>query len=188
MLAGFVGRLTKNDARPDGPRIDAENTMKAFVDRGVRSCVVPLPPSVHGCGVYGFVSLVIAIARATGTSGYLGAGDNRWPSAHVRDGARIYRLALESAPAGARMHAVAEEGIPLREIAQTIGHHLDVPVSSIATANAERHFGELSAFVGLDNPTSSQITRDALAWSPTHPDLLSDLEQDRDLATSVESS
>jgi nucleoside-diphosphate-sugar epimerase len=128
---------------------------------------------------------LIAIARATGIAGYLGDGTNRWPSADTRDVGRLYRLALESAPAGSRLHAVAEEGIALRDIATVIGRRLGVPTATVAAENAEQHFGHLSIFVGLDNPTSSQITRDTLGWTPTRPGLISDLDDDRNLAVEV---
>lgn len=185
VLAGFQGRLTEHDARPGGPRIDAENTVVALAERGVRSSVVRLPPTVHSLGRYGFVSGLIEIARATGFAGYLGDGNNRWPSADTRDVGRLYRLALESAPAGSRLHAVVEEGIALRDIAAVIGRRLGVPVAPVAAEDAERHFGPLSIFVGLDNPTSSRITRDTLGWTPTRPGLISDLDEEHNFAAEV---
>lgn len=185
VLAGFEGQLGELDTLPGGPRIDAENTVIALAERGVRSCVVRLPPTVHSNSRYGFASGLIQIAREAGTSGYLGAGHNRWPSTDTRDVALVYRLALESAPAGTRMHAIAEEGITLRQIAETIGRRLEVPVVSIATEDVEQHFGYLSAFVGIDNPTSSEITRSTLGWTPTRPGLIADLETDRDLTAEV---
>ncbi len=178
ILAGFQGQLTEHDVRPGGPRIDAENTMVALAEQRVRSSVVRLPPTVHSLGRFGFISGLIAIARATGVAGYLGDGNNRWPSADTRDVGRLYRLALESAPAGSRLHAVAEEGIALRDIATVIGRHLAVPIAPVAGEDAEQHFGHLSIFVGLDNPTSSQITRDTLGWTPTRPGLISDLDEE----------
>jgi len=182
ILAGFHGQLTERDVRPGGPRIDAENTVVALAEQGVRSSVVRLPPTVHSLGRFGFVSGLIAIARATGVAGYLGDGTNRWPSADTRDVGHLYRLALESAPAGSRLHAVTEEGIALRDIAAVIGRRLGVPVAAIAAEDAERHFGFLSGFVGLDNPASSQITRDTLGWTPTRPGLISDLDEEHDVA------
>lgn len=176
VLVGFKGLLTEEDILPGGPRVDAENAVIGFAEHGVRSCVVRLPPAVHNNGRYGFVSGLLEIARAAGTSGYVGDGSNRWPSSDTRDVARVYRLALESASAGTRMHAVAEEGIAFREIAGMIGRRLDVPVAPVAPKDAEQHFSYLSAFVGLDNPTSSQITRDTLGWTPSRPGLMSDLE------------
>ena len=185
VLAGFEGHLTERDTRPGGPRIDAENTVIALAEQGVRSSVVRLPPTVHSPGNYGFVSGLIAIAEATGVAGYLGEGDNRWPSADARDVGRLYRLALEFAPAGSRLHAVAEEGVALRDIAIVIGRRLGVPVAPVAAEDAGQHFGHLSMFVGLDNPTSSQITRDTLGWTPTRPGLISDLDQERNFAVEV---
>ena len=175
ILAGFHGTLTEHDGQPGGPRIDAENAVLALAGQGVRSSLVRLPPSVHSNGRYGFVTSLIEIARTSGIAGYLGDGGNRWPAADTRDVARLYRLALESAPAGARLHAVAEEGIALRDIAEAIGRRLGVPVASIPAED----FGFLGGFAGLDNPASSTITRDLLGWAPTHPGLLADLTEDR---------
>ena len=185
VLAGHQGRLTEHDARLDGPRIDAENAVIALAEKQVRSSVVRLPPTVHSLSSFGFVSGLIATARATGMAGYLGDGRNQWPSADTRDVARLYRLALEFAPARSRLHAVAEEGILLQDIATVIGRRLGVPVAPVADEDAVRHFGPLSMFVALDNPTSSQITRDALDWSPTLPGLLADLDQEHHFAAQV---
>jgi len=187
-LAGFHGQLTEHDVRPGGPRIDAENTVIALAEQGVRSSIVRLPPTVHSLGRYGFVSGLIEIARAAGVAGYLGEGNNRWPSVDTRDVGRLYRLAIESAPAGSRLHAVAEEGIALRDIATVIGRRLGVPIAPIAAKDAEQHFGYLSMFVGLDNPTSSQITRDTLGWTPTRPGLISDLDDEHNVAVEVTTS
>jgi nucleoside-diphosphate-sugar epimerase len=176
ILAGFRGQLTEHDMRPGGPRIDAENTVIALADHGVRSSVVRLP-TVHSPGNFGFISGLIGIARATGVAGYLGDGRNRWAAADKRDVGRLYRLALELAPAGSRLHAVAEEGIALGDIAAVIGRRLGVPVAAVAAETAQQHFGHLSMFVGLDNPTSSRITRDMLGWTPIQPGLMSALDQ-----------
>ncbi|HEX3782229.1 MAG TPA: SDR family oxidoreductase [Pseudonocardiaceae bacterium] len=182
ILAGFPGRATEHDTWPGGPRIDAENTVIALAEQGVRSSVVRLPPTVHSLGRFSFASGLIALARASGVAGYLGDGNNRWPSADTRDVGRLYRLALESAPAGSRLHAVAEDGVALREVAMAIGRRLGVPVASIAAEDAERHFGYLSGVIGLDNPSSSRLTRDLLGWTPTRPGLISDLDEEHDLA------
>ncbi len=176
VLAGFTGRLTEHDGLPGGPRIDAENAVIALAEHGVRSSVVRLPPTVHSPGRYGFISALIAIARASGVAGYLGDGTNRWPAAHTWDVGRLYRLALESAPAGSRLHAVAEDGIALRDTAEVIGRRLGVPVAPIAAENAERHFGFLSPFIGLDNPTSSKVTSDLLGWTPVEQGLIADFD------------
>lgn len=188
ILAGFWGQLTELDTMPGGPRIDAENTVIALARQGVRSSVVRLPPTVHSRGRFGFISGLIGIARATGIAGYVGDGQNRWPSVDTRDVARLYRLALESAPARSRLHAVAEEGIALRDIASVIGRRLGIPVAPVAAENAEQHFGSLNMFVDLDNPTSSQITRDTLGWAPARPGLISDLDQEHTFAFGANST
>lgn len=175
VLAGFRGRLTEQDALPGGPRIDAENTVVAFAEQGVRSSVVRLPPTVHSLGRFSLVEGLFEIARASGVAGYAGDGANGWPSADTRDVGRLYRLALEGAPAGSRLHAVAEEGVSLRETAVAIGRRLGVPVASIAEADVAGHFGFLAGFVGLDNPVSSRRTRETFGWTPTRPGLLADL-------------
>lgn len=181
MLArgGIVGRpSTEQDVLPGGPRVDAENAVIALAERGVRSSWVRLPPAVHSslAGSAGFATALIAIARGTGVSAYLGDGANHWPSVHTLDAARLYRLALESAPAGSRLHGVADEGVPVRDIAEVIGRRLNLPVKSIDPQDAA-HFGFLSASVGLDNPTSSTLTRQLLDWQPDHEGLLDDLQQ-----------
>lgn len=177
-LGGVDGELTENTTLPGGPRIDTENAVIGLASQGVRSSIVRLPPAVHNAGRYGFVSGLIEIARAAGTSGYVGAGSNRWPSSDTRDVARLYRLALESAPAGMRLHAVAEDGIALREIAETLGRCLDVPVAAVAAGDAGQRFGYLAPFVSLDNPASSASTREVLGWAPTQLGLLAALEHD----------
>jgi nucleoside-diphosphate-sugar epimerase len=160
------------------PRVDAENAAIARADRGVRSSWVRLPPVVHSTlpGSGGFALVLIAMARAAGVSAYPGDGSDRWPAVHTLDAAHLYRLALESAPAGSRLHAVAEEGIPVRDIAEVIGRHLDLPVKSIDEGDAAAHFGPIAGFVGLDNLTSSALTRQLLDWQPVHPGLLEDLD------------
>ncbi|WP_280276969.1 SDR family oxidoreductase [Nocardia wallacei] len=177
---GMLGALqrtgTEADALESGPRIDAENTVVGYADRGIRSSVIRLPPTVHSdLDHHGFVPTLIAIAREKGISGYVGDGANRWPAGHTRDAAHLYRLALESAPAGSRLHAVDDEGVPLRDIAETIARHLNIPAVSIPPESAPAHFGFLAPMVTLDNPTSSTRTQDLLNWKPTHPNLLEDL-------------
>ena len=174
-LAGFSGTLTEEDCLPDGPRIDSENAVVALAERDVRAAVVRLPPTVHSDGRYGFATGLIDVARSTGVSGYAGDGENRWSSADTRDVAVLYRLALESASPGSRLHAVAEEGIALRDIAEAIARRTDTSPTSVPGADVEQHFGFLSAFVVLDNPASSHITRETLGWTPSRPGLLDDL-------------
>jgi nucleoside-diphosphate-sugar epimerase len=156
------------------PRAASEEAAVAVADRGVRSAIVRLP-QVHDTVKQGLVTYAIHAAREKGVSAYLGEGRNRWPAAHRLDTAGLYRLALEKAEAGDRFHAVAEEGVPVRDIAEAIGQGLRVPVVSLALEEAAQHFGWLAAFVGWDIPASSAYTREKLGWNPTGPDLLSDL-------------
>src|SRR5262249_9566654 len=178
-FAGLTGRPgTEADFAPGGPRVDAENFVTGLAERGVRSSVVRLPPIVHSSlDHHGFAHILIAIARQAGESAYVGDGANRWPSVHTLDAARVYRLALEDAPAGSRLHAVADEGIPFRDIAAAIGRGAGVPVASIPAADAGERFAFLGGFVGVDNPVSSEVTRKVLGWEPEHPGLIEDLEQ-----------
>jgi nucleoside-diphosphate-sugar epimerase len=177
-LAGLGRTATEADAVPGGPRVDAENAVIALAQRGVRSSVVRLPPTVHSSlDHHGFIPVLIGIARDRGVAGYVGDGSNRWPAGHTLDVGRLYRLALEQAPAGSRLHAVGDEGIPFREIAGAIGRHLSVPAASIPPEEADAHFGFLGGFAALDNPTSSVLTQELLDWHPVHPGLLADLDQ-----------
>jgi nucleoside-diphosphate-sugar epimerase len=145
----------------------------ALATRGVRSSVVRPAPSVHGEGDHGFVPILIGIARDKGVSGYVGDGANRWPAVHRLDAAHLYRLAVESAPDGSILHAVAEEGVPTRDIAEVIGRHLDLPVAAVEP----EHFGWLGGFFAADIRASSGLTRELLGWQPTHPGLIEDLDQ-----------
>jgi nucleoside-diphosphate-sugar epimerase len=176
-LSGIKGRAgTEEDVLTGGPRVDAENTIAGFAERGIRSSLIRLSPLVHSSlDHHGFAHLLIGTARDKGVAGYVGAGTNRWPAVHTLDAARLYRLALESAPAGSRLHGVADEGVPFRDIAEVIGRRLNVPVTSIAEQDAGAHFGFLGNFVGLDNWTSNVRTRQLLGWEPTHEGLLDDL-------------
>lgn len=144
---------------------------------GVRSSVLRLPPTVHGDGDNGFISTLVGIAGKRGVAGYVGDGENRWPAVHRSDAVRAARLAVESAPAGSVIHAVGEEGVSFRSIAEAMGRGLGVPASSVAPADAAEHFGYLAHFVALDTPASSAITRELLGWQPTGPTLLEDLGQ-----------
>jgi nucleoside-diphosphate-sugar epimerase len=136
-------------------------------------------PQVHDTVKQGLITPLVTIARAKGVSAYVGDGHNRWPAVHVVDVARLYRLALEKGTAGARYHAVAEEGVPLKDIATVIGRGLNVPVVSISPEQAQEHFGFLGFFAGWDAQTSSVQTRTKLGWNPSGPDLLTDLENMR---------
>ncbi|MEU8170603.1 SDR family oxidoreductase [Micromonospora sp. NPDC049004] len=180
VMGGVVGRPgTERDIFPGGGyRIDAENFVAGLASRDVRSSIVRLAPTVHSSLDHnGFITAVIAAARRTGYSAYVGEGANRWPAVHTLDAAVLYRLALEKAPAGTRLHGADDEGVPFREIAEAIGHKLDIPVRSISPAEADDHFGFLGSFVQLDNPTSSALTRELLGWTPTHPGLIADLHE-----------
>lgn len=172
------GRIGTEEDAPEGrlPRVASEHAALALAERGVRSAIVRLAPTVHGAGDHGFVPRLIDIARDRGVSAYVGDGANRWPAVHRLDAARLYRLAVEAAPAGSRLHGAGEEGVPFRDLAAVIGRRLSLPVASIPPEDAEAHFGWLGAFVQIDNPTSSALTQERLGWRPVHPTLIDDLE------------
>ncbi len=186
-LGGIVGRPgTEEDVLTGGPRVDAENYVIGLAEKAVRTSVVRLPPTVHShLDHHGFVPTLIANAREQGYAGYPGEGRNVWPAGHTLDAARLYRRALESAPAGTRLHAVGDEGVPLREIAETFGRMLGLPTRSIAADEMEAYFGFLAAFVGVDNPTSAALTRRWLSWEPEQASLIEDLEQGHYFAQAV---
>ena len=158
------------------PRKASELAGVSVADRGVNVTVVRLP-QIHDRVKQGLITYAVKLAREKGVSAYVGDGRNRWPAAHVLDTARLYRLALEKQKAGSRYHAVAEEGVPVRDIAEVIGRGLKVPVVSLSPEEAPAHFGWLSAFVGYDMPASSAQTQERLGWHPTGPGLIADLEQ-----------
>jgi nucleoside-diphosphate-sugar epimerase len=166
-------------AAGDGPRTRWETAeyVLSLASRSVRSSVVRLPPTNHGDGDNGFVAMLVAIARDKGVSGYIGDGTNRWPAVHRLDSARLFQLAVEQAPAGSTLHAVADEGVPIRDIADVIGRHLDLLVVSVSPDEAGEHFTWMAGFLGLDSPASSVLTRELLEWQPTCPGLIADLEQ-----------
>ncbi|MEU3519092.1 SDR family oxidoreductase [Streptomyces sp. NPDC006654] len=148
-----------------------------LASHGVRSSVVRLAPTCHGEGDQGFMASLIGIARQRGVSGYVGDGANRWPAAHRLDIGRLFRLAVEKAPAGSVLHGAGEEGVAIRDVAEVIGRHLGVPVTSVAPADAADHFTWLGGFIGLDSPASSAATQALLDWRPSHPGLLEDLDK-----------
>jgi nucleoside-diphosphate-sugar epimerase len=188
MLGLAAGQVaTENDglvpdaairANPAGLRAATGLLALSLRGIGVRSSVLRLPPTVHGDGDNGFVATFVSIARQRGVSGYVGQGTNRWPGVHRSDAARLARLAVESAPAGSVLHAVGDEGVPFRDIAEAIGRHLGVPTASVAPDDAPEHFGHLGHFVALDSPATAVITRELLGWEPSGPTLLEDLDQD----------
>jgi nucleoside-diphosphate-sugar epimerase len=142
--------------------------------RGVRSSVVGLPRTVHGDGDrHGFIARLVAIARDKGVAGYVGDGSSRWPAVHVLDAAHLFRLALEQAPAGSRLHAVGDEGVPVRDIAEVIGRHLNLPTASVPAED----FGWLGQILAVDQPASSALTRELLGWRPVQPGLIEDLDK-----------
>jgi nucleoside-diphosphate-sugar epimerase len=162
-----------------GPSMRAENALVTLglADRGVRSAVLRLPPTVHGDGDNGFMAALVSMAREHGNAAYVGDGANRWPAGHRSDAARLFRLAAEKAPARSVLHAVGDEGVPIRAIAEVLGQHLDVPVVSITPEEAPARFSWLAGFIGADAPASSALTRELMGWRPTGPGLLEDLDQ-----------
>ena len=174
------GSVATEQDRPGaeaGPRVVSALATLDLASRGVRSSVLRLAPTVHGEDDQGFVASLIGVARTKGVSSYVGDGSNRWPAIHRLDAAKLFRLALEKAPAGSVLHGVAEGGVPIRTLAEVIGKHLGLPVVSVSPADADQHFGWLASMVEADSPASSAQTRELLGWQPTHPGLLDDLEQ-----------
>ncbi|WP_433369415.1 SDR family oxidoreductase [Actinoplanes sp. CA-142083] len=169
------GRAATENDRPDAgihPRVANAAATLALADRGVRSAVVRFAPTVHGHGDYGFMSALVGIARRAGVSGYPGDGSNRWPAVHVLDAAALLRLVVEQATPGSIWHAIAEEGVTTREIAEAIGRATDLPVKPVPA----EQFEWLSGFFAMDLPITSEITRQTLGWEPTHPGLIEDLD------------
>lgn len=187
VTSGVIGRtpgVLLTEETPAAPnsisalRLPVETTVLALRERGVRSSSVRLAPTVHGHGdARGFISMLIGIAREKGVSAFVGEGSNRWPAVHRLDAASLFRLAVESAPAGAALHAVAEEGVPFLEIAEAIARQLGLPTVSLTPEQAAEHFSFLAPIVALDGPTSSTLTRERLGWTPTQPTLIADIEE-----------
>jgi nucleoside-diphosphate-sugar epimerase len=161
---------------PDSPRGGSENLALEFADRGVHPVSLRFSPTVHGTGDHGFIAHLSAIAREKGVSGYPGDGSNRWAAVHRSDAARLVTLGLEKAPAGSRLHAVAEVGVPTREIAEAIGRAFDLPVASVAAEDVQDHYGWIGGFFAMDLSATSTQTRELLGWTPTGPTLIEDLD------------
>jgi nucleoside-diphosphate-sugar epimerase len=179
------GRLATEDmpGSPASPRF-SEQAAASLASRGVRASAVRLPPSVHGAGDHGFVPRLIAIAREKGVSAFVGDGLNRWPAVHRLDAAHLYRLVLEKDSTGPTYHGVADEGVPVREIAEVIGRRLNLPVVSKSPEEAASHFGWLGPFFSIDCPASSTRTQQRLGWRPKQPGLIPDLDTKRYFETS----
>jgi nucleoside-diphosphate-sugar epimerase len=175
-LPGHVA-TERDESSPSSPmagRMANAKAALAMAERGVRSSVVGLPRTVHGDGDrHGFIARMVGIAREKGVSGYVGDGSNRWPAVHVLDAAHLFRLAVEQAPAGSRLHAVGDEGVPTREIAEVIGRHLNVPTASVPADG----FGFLGMVLSVDQPASAALTRELLGWRPVQPGLIEDMDK-----------
>jgi nucleoside-diphosphate-sugar epimerase len=185
-----VGRVSTEKDEPDPAgiasfRIPGERACLDFAARGVRASVVRLAPTVHGPGDHGFIGMLIATARRSGISAYVGDGGNRWPAVHRLDAATLFRLALEEAPAGSVLHGVAEGGVTMKSIAETISRGLALPAVPLTAEEATTHFDSpfMATVYGVDAPVSSSHTQQLLGWSPTHPTLLDDLEHGDYLAS-----
>ncbi len=175
--SGVLGVRTEADRPESGghPRIANAAAALALADRGVRPVALRFAPTVHGRGDHGFVATLAQVARERGVSAYVGDGSNVWPAVHRSDAGRLVALALQGAPAGAAVHAVAESGVATRDIAEAIGRGLGLPVESVPEARAAEHFGWIGMFFAGDFPVSSEATRALLGWEPTGPTLLEDL-------------
>jgi len=178
LFGGITRTGTEEDVVAGGPRVDAENAVIALSGRGVRSSVVRLPPTVHSSlDHHGFIPMLVAAARQNGASVFVGEGANVWPAVHTLDAAKLYRLALESAPSGSRLHGVADEGVSFRAIAEAVGKGVDLPAKSVSAEEAPKVLGGVAHFAQVNNPTSSARTRALLRWEPTHAGLLADIAE-----------
>jgi nucleoside-diphosphate-sugar epimerase len=175
-LAGPGQVATEDDGIPPDFPFPRVSEQTALALKGVRASVMRLP-QVHDTTKQGIITLAVAVAREKGVSAYVGEGHNRWAAAHVSDVARLYRLALENNEAGAKYHAVAEQGVPLRDMAEAIGRRLKLPVKSISAEEAPAHFGWWAMFAANDLMASSEKTRKKLGWNPTGPGLIADLDR-----------
>ena len=175
-LAADAGDCEVPITGAQGRMANAHYTL-ALAGRGVRSSIVRLPPATHGNGDNGFIPTAIGFARDKGAAAYVGDGANRWPSVHRDDAARLFVLALESAPAGSVLHAVGDQGVPIREVAEIIAALLGIPAVTVTPGQAGEYVGFLGGFWGFDGPASAQITRDLLGWEPTRPGLIADLKE-----------
>lgn len=182
VLGVAAGRVATERDVPDAgvhPRVASARATLDLAERGVRSAVVRLAPTVHGEGDQGFVARLAGIARETGVSAYPGDGTNRWPAVHRLDAARLFRLAVEQAPAGSVLHGIAEVGVPSRAIAEAIGRSLGLPVAPVPAERAAEHWGWLGPIFSADAPASGDLTRELLGWQPTCPGLVEDIEAGR---------
>ncbi len=175
-LPGHVA-TERDESAPGSPvagRMENARAALGMAARGVRSSVVGLPRTVHGDGDrHGFIARLVGIARDTGVSGYVGDGSSRWPAVHVLDAAHLFRLAVERAPAGSRLHAVGDEGVPIRDIAEVISRHLNVPAASVPAGD----LGFLGQVLSIDQPASATLTRELLGWRPVQPGLIEDMDK-----------
>ena len=182
-VAGLAPGRPSNEADPataigpNSPRGGAEHRAFGFIDQGVRAISARFSPIVHGMRDHGFIAYIADVARRTGTSAYVGDGGNSWAAVHVGDAARLVRLGLERAPAGARLHAVGEDAVPTRKIAEAIGARLGLPTSSVPPEDALNHFGFIGQFFGMDLSSSSAFTQAVYDWKPTGRTLLEDIAQ-----------
>jgi nucleoside-diphosphate-sugar epimerase len=177
VTAGQVATAPESN-HPAAARLAGRRAALRFLDKKVHTTIVCLPPVTHGPGdTHGFIPRMIALAHERKVSAYVGDGANHWPAVHVRDAAHLFHLAVEKLPAGAAVHAVAEKGIPIHEIAEVIGRHLRVPLASIPAADVLAHFGRMGPLVALDRLASGEVARELLGWTPAQPGLLEDLDQ-----------